>query len=159
MPGVMAALRPARIVTTTVAVYVAALFATAPFTGAGSPEAAAPAGDAAASAAHMPSLPAGVEVDVITFDVPLAASQLAAGLPASARVVSLVGLAPDGGSAGVTVPDGLSLTSALALLGPDVAALPVTSVAIARDDVARAAMETAFAGHVAPTEYFVPGTS
>jgi hypothetical protein len=34
----MAALRPARLVKTTVAVYVAALFATAPFTGAGSPQ-------------------------------------------------------------------------------------------------------------------------
>lgn len=127
----MTALRPARIVKTTLAVYVAALFATAPFTGTGSLEAAPPAGNDAA-AAHMSYLPAGVAVDVITFATPVAAYDVAAQLPPNARVVSMVGIAPDGGSAGVTIPDGLPLAGALAALGPEVSAIPVTSVAIAR---------------------------
>lgn len=131
MSVVMAALHPARIVKTTLAVYVAALFATAPFTGTGSVEAAPPAGNDAA-AAHLSYLPTGVQVDVITFATPVAAYDVAAQLPPNARVVSLVGIGPDGGSAGVSVPDGLPLAGALAALGPEVAALPVISVAVAR---------------------------
>jgi hypothetical protein len=137
MLGVMAALHPARIVKTTVAVYVAALFATAPFTGTGPLEAAPPA--AADAAAHMTYAPAGVEVDIITFAAPISAYDVAAHVPPGARVVSLVGVAADGGSAGITVPDGLPLAGALAALGPEVASLPVTSVAVARDGVAPAA--------------------
>lgn len=146
----MATLHPARLVKTTVAVYVAALFATAPFTGTGTLDAAPSAGNDAA-VAHTSYLPAGVEVDVITFSVPVAAYDVAAHLPPTARVVSLVGIGADGGSAGITVPDGLPLAGALAALGPDVAAIPVTSVAIARDEVARVAIETAFAGRIAPS--------
>lgn len=131
MSVVMAALHPARIVTTTLAVYVAALFATAPFTGTGSVEAAPPAGSEAA-APHLSYLPTGLEVDVTTFATPVAAYDVAAQLPPNARVVSLVGIGPDGGSAGVTVPDGLPPAGAPAALGREVAALPVTSVAIAR---------------------------
>jgi hypothetical protein len=127
----MAALHPARIIKTTVAVYVAALFATAPFTGTGPLEAAPAPGDVAA-AAHLSYLPAGVEVDVVTFATPVPAYDVAAQLPPNARVVSMVGIGPDGGSAGVTVPDGLPLAGALAALGPEVASIPVTSVAIAR---------------------------
>jgi hypothetical protein len=130
MSVVMAAQHPARIIKTTVAVYVAALFATAPFTGTGSLEAAPAPGDAAA--AHLSYLPAGVEVDVITFTTPVAAYNVAAQLPPNARVVSMVGIGPDGGSAGVTIPDGLPLAGALAALGPEVSSIPVTSVAIAR---------------------------
>lgn len=130
MSVVMAALHPARILKTTVAVYVAALFATAPFTGTG-PLEAAPAPAEAAASAHLSYLP-GVEVDVITFATPVAAYDVAAQLPPNARVVSMVGIGPDGGSAGVTIPDGLPLAGALAALGPEVASIPVTSVAIAR---------------------------
>jgi hypothetical protein len=146
----MAAPRPARLVKTTVAVYVAALFATAPFTGGGSTEPSPAAAADPWTGIHMTHVPAGVQADVISFAVPVSAYELAAALPSGARVLSLVGPTPDGGTAGVTVPDGLPLAGALAALGPDVAATPVASIAIAHDDAAREAIRAAFAGRLAP---------
>jgi hypothetical protein len=97
----------------------------------------------------MAHTPPGVQVDVISFAAPVSAYELAAVLPPQARALSLVGPAPDGGTAGITVPDGLPLAGALAALGPGAAAIPVASIAIAHDDVAREAIRTAFAGRLA----------
>jgi hypothetical protein len=165
----MAALPPARIVKTTLVVYVAALFATAPFTGsvpmsAGTPAdrgkgfavfpydgaQGAPASDRWAGA-HSLHAPAGVELDVVDLSSPMTAGEVAAAMPLQVRVISMVGHAADGSAAGMTVPDGVPVATAVAMLGPQVAATPVQSIAIARDGVGLAAVTAAFAGRLAPT--------
>jgi len=165
----MAALRPARIVKTTLAVYVAAVFATAPFTGSGPMSAGTPADIGKGSAlfpfggaqgaspsdpwaeVHALHAPADVELDVVDLSSPMTAGEVAAAMPLQVRVISMVGRAADGGAAGITVPDGVPVATALALLGPQVAATPVQSIAIARDEVGLVAVTAAFAGRLTPT--------
>lgn len=141
----MATPRPLRIVKTTLVAYGLALFATAPFTGVGTPE--QPASAATPMSAQLAQ--AGAGVDVIAFAAPVSPAEIVAALPPGARVVSLAGRTADGYDSGFTVPDGMSLGTALAMYGPSAAATPVVGIAVAHDDAVLAAIQTSFAGRIA----------
>jgi hypothetical protein len=141
----MATPRPLRIVKTTLVAYGLALFATAPFTGVGTPE--QPATAATPMSAQLPQT--GPGVDVVAFASPVSTAEIMAALPAGARVVSVAGRTADGYDSGFTVPDGMSLGTALAMYGASASQTPVVGIAVAHDDAVLAALRTSFAGRLA----------